>query len=269
MPLLLLVPFGPLLAWKRGDLARRGAAAVRRLRARRRRRSSRSFAFDARRTRRSRRSASASALLADAWARSPSSIARARAGSALRWRPSCAAPPACRARPGARPSRMPASASRCIGIVAPTAWGVERIATLKPGDGAGRRPATRSRFEASCRATGRTTARRSALLRVRRGGAPVTRIEPGEAHLRRRARCRPPKPACSRVGLSQLYVSARRDRAPTARVGVRLYWKPLVLLIWLGAVVMALGGALSLTDRRLRVGAPGRRGRAAPPLPAE
>jgi cytochrome c-type biogenesis protein CcmF len=29
-----------------------------------------------------------------------------------------------------------------------------------------------------------------------------------------------------------------------------------VLLIWLGAVVMALGGALSLSDRRLRVGAP-------------
>jgi cytochrome c-type biogenesis protein CcmF len=35
---------------------------------------------------------------------------------------------------------------------------------------------------------------------------------------------------------------------------VRLYWKPLVLFIWLGAVVMALGGALSLSDRRLRLG---------------
>jgi cytochrome c-type biogenesis protein CcmF len=30
----------------------------------------------------------------------------------------------------------------------------------------------------------------------------------------------------------------------------------LVLLIWLGAVVMAVGGVLSLSDRRLRVGAP-------------
>jgi cytochrome c-type biogenesis protein CcmF len=29
-----------------------------------------------------------------------------------------------------------------------------------------------------------------------------------------------------------------------------------VLLIWLGTVVMMLGGALSLSDRRLRVGAP-------------
>jgi cytochrome c-type biogenesis protein CcmF len=37
---------------------------------------------------------------------------------------------------------------------------------------------------------------------------------------------------------------------------VRAYDKPLVLLIWLGALVMAIGGALSLSDRRLRIGAP-------------
>ena len=39
-------------------------------------------------------------------------------------------------------------------------------------------------------------------------------------------------------------------------IAIRLYYKPLVLLIWIGAVVMMLGGALSLSDRRLRVGAP-------------
>ncbi len=37
---------------------------------------------------------------------------------------------------------------------------------------------------------------------------------------------------------------------------MRLYHKPLVLLIWLGTIVMVIGGTLSLTDRRLRVGAP-------------
>jgi cytochrome c-type biogenesis protein CcmF len=41
-------------------------------------------------------------------------------------------------------------------------------------------------------------------------------------------------------------------------VPARLYWKPLVTLIWLGACVMALGAALSLADRRLRFGAPTR-----------
>ena len=30
----------------------------------------------------------------------------------------------------------------------------------------------------------------------------------------------------------------------------------MVLLIWFGAVVMMLGGGLSLSDRRLRIGAP-------------
>jgi cytochrome c-type biogenesis protein CcmF len=39
-------------------------------------------------------------------------------------------------------------------------------------------------------------------------------------------------------------------------VAVRLYFKPHVLLIWLGAAIMFAGGALSLSDRRLRVGAP-------------
>ncbi len=37
---------------------------------------------------------------------------------------------------------------------------------------------------------------------------------------------------------------------------VRLYYNPLVFWIWGGAVFMALGGFVSLSDRRLRVGAP-------------
>ncbi len=49
-----------------------------------------------------------------------------------------------------------------------------------------------------------------------------------------------------------------------------LFHKPLILLIWIGAVIMALGGGLSLTDRRLRVGVPVRaRPVRAMPLAAE
>jgi cytochrome c-type biogenesis protein CcmF len=40
---------------------------------------------------------------------------------------------------------------------------------------------------------------------------------------------------------------------------VRLYHKPLISWIWLGAFVMVLGGVVSLSDRRHRVGAPARR----------
>jgi len=39
----------------------------------------------------------------------------------------------------------------------------------------------------------------------------------------------------------------------------RLYHKPLVHWIWLGAILMAIGGVVSLTDRRHRVGAPKRK----------
>lgn len=49
---------------------------------------------------------------------------------------------------------------------------------------------------------------------------------------------------------------------------VRLYFMPLVGWIWMGTIIMVLGGFVSLTDRRLRVGAPTRR-RAAEPAPAE
>jgi cytochrome c-type biogenesis protein CcmF len=42
---------------------------------------------------------------------------------------------------------------------------------------------------------------------------------------------------------------------------VRLYFKPLVAWIWAGSALMVLGGLVSLSDRRLRIGAPIRRRR--------
>ena len=72
-------------------------------------------------------------------------------------------------------------------------------------------------------------------------------------------------------GFSQLYVTLG-DVNGDGSVGVKVNHKPLVTLIWLGCVVMAFGGLVSLMDRRLRVGAPvvARRGRREPmPQPAE
>jgi cytochrome c-type biogenesis protein CcmF len=45
---------------------------------------------------------------------------------------------------------------------------------------------------------------------------------------------------------------------------VRVYWKPLVPWIWMGAVIMAFGGVVSLSDRRWRVGVATRARRAEP-----
>jgi cytochrome c-type biogenesis protein CcmF len=51
---------------------------------------------------------------------------------------------------------------------------------------------------------------------------------------------------------------------------IRAYWKPLVSWIWGGALIMAFGGMVSLSDRRWRVGAAARSRRAVPrPAAAE
>jgi len=43
---------------------------------------------------------------------------------------------------------------------------------------------------------------------------------------------------------------------------VRVYHEPLVPWIWIGCLVMVVGGLTSLSDRRLRVGAPARQTKA-------
>ena len=45
---------------------------------------------------------------------------------------------------------------------------------------------------------------------------------------------------------------------------VRTYIKPLVNWIWIGCALMALGGGLSLSDRRFRVAAGARKAQAVP-----
>lgn len=62
-------------------------------------------------------------------------------------------------------------------------------------------------------------------------------------------------------GLHDLYI-ALGDPDPSGAWTLRAYDKPLVAWIWLGALAMAAGGAVSLSDRRWRVGLAARRGRA-------
>ncbi len=141
-----------------------------------------------------------------------------------------------------------------LGIVVVTAWGAERIAALKLGDtidiahyrltfdGLFNRPGPNYR-----EVVGRFTVRRTngdvlGTMEPSRRTFPARNMATTEAALMRR-------------GVSQLYLSLG-DPAPDGTVPVRLYFKPLVLLIWLGALVMFVGGGLSLSDRRLRIGAP-------------
>ncbi|MCP4183355.1 MAG: heme lyase CcmF/NrfE family subunit [Hyphomicrobiales bacterium] len=63
--------------------------------------------------------------------------------------------------------------------------------------------------------------------------------------------------AINTSGFSQLYVSLG-EVSENNLITVRMWWKPQVTLIWLGSLFMMFGGLLSLADRRLRVGAPKR-----------
>jgi len=63
-----------------------------------------------------------------------------------------------------------------------------------------------------------------------------------------------------------IYV-ALGDPQPNGGWALRTYVKPFSNWIWAGALIMAGGGIVSLSDRRYRVGAPKRRTAASGPAP--
>jgi cytochrome c-type biogenesis protein CcmF len=140
-----------------------------------------------------------------------------------------------------------------FGVIAESQWNSERIVSLKPGesvsvsgydltlDGLVPRPGPNYR-ELIARFT------------VRKDGQVIDVLEPSKRTFPQRQMSTTEAALLTR-GVSQIYLSLG-DVGADGAIAVRLYHKPFVLLIWLGAVVMVLGGVLSLSDRRLRVGAP-------------
>jgi len=66
--------------------------------------------------------------------------------------------------------------------------------------------------------------------------------------------------AIETYGFSQLYLQLGEPLDDTHVI--RIWHKPYITLIWLGALLMAFAGIVSLTDRKVRVGAPRRAARA-------
>jgi cytochrome c-type biogenesis protein CcmF len=109
---------------------------------------------------------------------------------------------------------------------------------------------------------------RVAVFEVTRGSSPVTELNPSKREFNVE------RSATTEAGIhvswrGDLY-AVLGDQLKDGAYSVRLYFNPLVRLIWLGALVMFFGGGVSLSDRRLRVGAPKRaQGRATPAAAAE
>ena len=61
------------------------------------------------------------------------------------------------------------------------------------------------------------------------------------------------------VGMTRDLYVVLGDRQGDGKWVVRTYIKPFASWIWLGAAIMALGGIVSLSDRRYRLGVANRR----------
>jgi cytochrome c-type biogenesis protein CcmF len=140
-----------------------------------------------------------------------------------------------------------------LGIVCVSTWGAERIVALKPNATVSLRSYELT-FDRMVTRQGPNYRELIAKFTVREGGNVVGVMEPSKRTFPSRQSSTTEAALLTR-GVSQLYLSLG-DPNPDGSIALRLYHKPLVLLVWLGAVVMMLGGALSLSDRRLRVGAP-------------
>ncbi len=141
--------------------------------------------------------------------------------------------------------------------LAATGWGVEKITAFKPGETIQAGPYSVTLEKVAPR-QGPNYRETVAYMTVREGGVVVARMEPSRRFFTARGM------TTSQAGLRtfsfghvHIVISEQTDNGA---LSTRIYWKPYVSLIWLGALVMALGGLLSLSDRRLRI-APGRRSR--------
>jgi cytochrome c-type biogenesis protein CcmF len=249
VPLLMIVPFGPMLAWKRGDI--RGAAERLML------------AFGI---------AIAGTIVAaivvgggpalslfgvwlGIWL-----IAGALAEFAQRVKLGRASlAESCRRAAGLPRSAMGTTLAHAgvgvtvLGIVVASAWQTETIRTVKVGDTIGVAGYAVTLDGFAERSAG-TYAETLARFSVRDGGALVSVLEPSKRLFATRQTATT-EAAIRTFFFSQIYLSLG-DIGSDGSVTVRAFWKPMVTLIWLGALVMAFGGLLSLTDRRLRVGVP-------------
>jgi len=104
-----------------------------------------------------------------------------------------------------------------------------------------------------------------ARIAVTRAGAAVCQAEPERRTYFAGGQTTSEVALCYR-GANHLYVvlGERRDAAAGSVWLVRAYWNPFATLLFFGPLVMAAGGVVSLSDRRLRLGVAARRREANP-----
>lgn len=153
-----------------------------------------------------------------------------------------------------------------FGVVGVTAGAEERVELMSAGQSIeiggyevvfeGVQPAPGPNYEAD-----------RGIFTLKLGGQEVGQLFP-EKRFYPVARMPTTEAAIRTTILDDVYV-VLGDPQPGAAPGetrwiVRAYHNPLQPLVWIGCIVMVLGACVSLADRRLRVGAPSRKSRAQP-----
>jgi cytochrome c-type biogenesis protein CcmF len=154
-----------------------------------------------------------------------------------------------------------------IGIAASTAWQTEILQAMRPGETI-KLAGYDVTFDGVKDMRGPNYTARQGTFRIAHGGQPFVTLQP-EARRYPQPPMETTEAAIYPMLSADLYVTVG-EADGRGGYAVRIYHKPLVSWIWGGAIVMVLGGLVSLTDRRHRVGAP-RRARLALPVasPAE
>ncbi len=142
------------------------------------------------------------------------------------------------------------------GMVASSTWKVEEILVMRPGD-----TATVAgydyRLEKIERLQGPNYISDTATIAVTRGGEAVA-VQKPEKRTYPVQNMPTTEAAIHTTVLADLYTAIGDPDGKGGQI-VRIFYEPLVPWIWAGSLMMMLGGALSLSDRRLRVGAPKRK----------
>ena len=142
-----------------------------------------------------------------------------------------------------------------IGITAITAWTASEVVTMVPGQTIefARRRIT---LDALGPATGPNYQAEQGRFRIEGQGRPFLVVS--EKRFYPSSQTRTTEAGIHGEAMGNLYISVG-ESATLGGATVRLWWHPLVGWIWGGAMIMALGGGLSLFDRRLRLAMPARK----------
>jgi cytochrome c-type biogenesis protein CcmF len=143
-----------------------------------------------------------------------------------------------------------------LGMTGTSAWQSELIKAMRPGESADIAGYTIT-FDGVRQSEIDNYRSDMGAFTVRRNGAVIASLSP-ERRFYPVSRMTTTEAAIHTTWVSDVYV-ALGDPNEAGAWTVRLYHHPLVPWIWIGGVGMMLGGLVSLSDRRFRIGAPERR----------